>query len=955
MLSSYVCRQCRSRLSRRIAPARNPQWQPRATFFSLRRDKPQANDEATQSVPANEEPADAGEGDVSRPRIPIRYGVERRQPQRGAGRYSKHVVDGPEDNAETSPRHLRNTSEASDGATHELSASSVPGPAAAIDNALGGSTRRGRDVDRAWEIFEQNYTSRDCEALREPSLTDGALLSKGRIFQSLLEAVNVKFCKTSSPPAVTPTMVLLKYEQLGIAPPEYWTRVALSYLTYQAIEAVNNSSPKASARDLPSLLLELSSVWRLFFQCKGLKKTPLDSIDPTWNLPTVDTLPEMYHSNNFTMRMQDFHPGLMGSPTLGFCAVYFYILSDALNAVESLRQEAAPFLLFIERLLAGSRVDAVLKETYSSPRFQGLPEDVQKDIVNEINNAPRMAMSALGASGDTLTGPTTGDPTANIEAFHLKRIERAIESKASPRKFDGLWKEVEAVFTHNGVCAIPPRIYNAFLSGYMILFQAERSVEVWNHMIAHGIKPDVQSWVALLEGCEKAKDLNGLNGMWTRMLNSGTEPDNHAWTTRIHGLFSLRQVDLGLAALDEMGKRWLAAESAISSPQQKGGKKTGPTTKINNRVKPSIEAINGAVTAVVQLPPRAMYHEKRIQLVQKILAWAGNFQIKPDAITYNSLIQLYLRAGNSSTAFKLLRQMEQEGIPGDAATYTMLISFAFENTSFDNLNAKEQTEKIISLFNDVEANGLRLNAPIYGMAIDRLLKRYSNHDAVRTIMQHMQERNVVPSAHVYTSLVTFYFQQDPPAITAVDSLVDQFFTAHRVATDRYLFDRVIEGYATHGEVGKMMSVLTRISKRGGLPGWRALTAVIEALAQDGDIDRARNVVREVEHGTGVAQGGIMGTKEAESKFWAAVRANGVGSENARMGDMMSSGALSGSRGASTEQIMAQAQDRPSTEGEPTTGIENERDPPSPPIEDQEDVHGFLTDEHEDIHSRVQKP
>ncbi|KAH7080922.1 hypothetical protein FB567DRAFT_116248 [Paraphoma chrysanthemicola] len=953
MLSSYICRQCRYRLSRRIAPARSLQWQPRATFFSLRQDKPPADDEPTQSALANEEPAGAGEGDVSQSRIPIRYEVERRQPQRSAGRYSKHVLDGPEENAETSSRHQRNTWEASNRATHEFPDGAAPGPAAAIDNALGGATRRERDVDRAWEIFEQNYTSRDCEALRKPSLTDGALLKKGRIFQSLLEAVNAKFCKTSTPPAVTPTMVLLKYEQLGIAPPEYWSRVALSYLTYRAIWAVNNPSPKASARDLPSLLLELSSVWRLFFQCKGLKKMTLDTIDTKWNLPAVDTLPEMYHSNNFTMRMQDFHPGLMGSPTLGFCAVYFYILSDAMNAVESLRQQAAPFLLFLERLLASSRVDAVLKETHTSSRFQDLPKDVQKDIVNEINNAPKMAISALGASGDTLTGPTTGDPAANIEAFHLKRIERAIESKASPRKFYGLWRAAEAEFTHNGVCAIPPRIYNAFLSGYMILFQAERCVEVWNHMIAHGIKPDVQSWVALLEGCEKSKDLNGLNGTWTRMLNSGIEPDNHAWTTRVHGLFSLRQVDLGLAALDDMGKRWLAAENAITSPQEKGGKKSRPTTKINNRVKPSVEAINGAITAVVQLP--VMYHEKRIQLVQKILAWAGNFQIKPDAITYNSLIQLYLRAGNSAMAFKLLRQMEQEGIPGDAATYTMLISFALENTSFDSLNAKEQTEKIISLFNDVEANGQRLNAPIYGMAINRLLQRYSNHDAVRTIMQHMQERNVAPSAHVYTSLVKFYFQQDPPAITTVDSLVEQFFTAHRIATDRYLFDCVIEGYATHGEVGKMMSVLTRVSKRGGLPGWRALTAVIEALAQDGDIDRARSVVREVEHGTGVAQGGIMGPREAESKFWAAVRAHGVGLENARMGDMMNTGALSGRRDATEEQMMGQAQNKPSTEGESTTGIEHERDPPLPPIEDQEDVHGFLTDEHEDIHSRIQKP
>ncbi|KAF2028931.1 hypothetical protein EK21DRAFT_68821 [Setomelanomma holmii] len=916
MLGSYVCKQCRARLSRHILPIRNPQWQPRASFISLR-DNPQDEAEELQSNPPSQDQATVASDEGSGPpRIPIRYTGENTQPRWGAGRYSRHVehINGQD----ATPSTRQSTKE------QPRAVGLDQGPASAIQRALSNTKNPGRR-NKAWQIFEQSYTSRDCKALQEPSLSDAAVLTKGRVFQNLLESVNGAFCKATIKPAVTPTMVLLKFEQLGIAAPEYWTRSTLQYLTHQAIMAVNNSQ-QDSTRDLPAILLELTS---------------------------------------------DFHPGHLGNPTLGFCAMYFYTVSDAMETIGPLYQEAKPFLLFLERLLAGSRVDSVLKATYKSPRFGALPEDIQKDIINEIDNAPLRAMTALGTSGETLTEPETGDPAANLEAFHLKRIARAILEKASVRTLNNLWAEVESAFTKNNKCVIPPRIYNAFLSGYIMLLHAPRSVEIWNHMIANGVQPDVQSWVALLEGCEKAKDFNGFNAMWTRMLNSGIEPDNHAWTTRVHGLFSLRKIDLGLAALDDMAKRWSAGEATLADTRQsrphKGVKSAAP--KVNKCVKPSIEVINGAVTALVQLPARAMYHEKRIQFVQKILAWAGNFQIKPDAITYNSLIQLYLRAGDSGTAFRILRQMEHGSISADAATHTMLITFSFENKSFDNITEAQQTEKIISLIDSIEASGLKLNAYIYGAAIDRLLKQYSNYNAVRTIIQHMHDRNMVPSAHVYTSLVTYYFQQDPPAIAAVDSLVDQFFTSHRIVTDRILFDRIIEGYAAHGEVGKMMSVLTRMSKQGVLPGWSALTAVIEALVRDGDFDRARDVARQVEHGVGVAEGGIMGTAQGESRFFAVVRAHGVGMEDAKMGDFMSNGPVGAGGHGSDEQSRqphtAQDESRTTTQHE-SLPIQQEvvraqhdgrrdRDSVQAAIEDEEDVHSFLTDEHEDIHSRVHKP
>jgi pentatricopeptide repeat protein len=965
MLSSYVCRQCRARLTRRIVPARGPQWQPRATFLSFRKDKPHDNREATHADAQLQQDALREQGQDTT-RIGHTRNTEQLRPQRGSGRYSRLVDDVAED--EYPPASGPRISYV-DANEREPAMGPAMGPATLIARAL---EKKG-NVDKAWALFEEHYTSRDCQAFRDPSQSDLKLLEGGKIFDDIVREVNGAFCFARIKPTITPTLVLFKYEQLGLATPEHWIRQTLAFLTHEAISAIN-APPETSYLDLPSILFELVSVWRLLFQCKG-ENMQLESISKDWNLPVAESMPTNYDSADFNLRLQRYMPGLIGNSTLGFCAVYVYTISDALGANQSLHKEASPFIQVLERLLAGSYVTSLFRYMQNAKRFQSLPKTVQKDIMRDINTAPDKALKEIGAQGVTLKEDVTHSPAANLEAFHLKQIARAVESRQATGSLNHAWKEVNKAFKTDGKIAIPPRVYNAFLSGYLILNQSQGSVEVWNHMIAHGIKPDVQSWVALLEGCQKARDLEGFNTMWARMLSTGIEPDIYAWTARVHGLFHLRQIDLGLAALDDMGRRWLSAEAAISQPQSKFGKGTrtnnspSSTKTINKHTKPTVEVINAAITALVQLKKGAMMrHEKRIDYIQKLLGWARNFDIKPDAITYNSLIKLYLRASDYSTAFKVLHQMEKDGIEADMATHTMLVNMAFDSGSFNELNAVQQTEKIIRLLNDIEAGGLKLNDYVYSTAIDRFLKQYSNHDAVRQIVEHMHQRNMTPSAHAYTSLITHYFQQNPPSIVAIDSLVHQFFTSHKTSTDGVLFDRIIEGYASHGEVGKMMSVLTRMSRIGTLPGWNTLIHVVEALVRNGDYDRARTIVRDIDRSQGLAEKGIIGNTSNEKRFYDVVRNLGIDFQDDRMGDYMRSGTAGsdeGDFGMNDRPIRASRNDKVLGEQLRAQEIQqmtqNEeaqeshlREPGRVSSSNEEDVHGFLTDDHEDIHSRIHR-
>jgi pentatricopeptide repeat protein len=915
----------------RHVPSRTPQWQPRATFISLR--NPQArngadqNEAQTQQAEADLTPENDQEVPhklLDRTQTGHRGGTN--EPQR-VGRYSKYVHNPTEDMETTIDVGQLNEVA---NAEHDDGVSYAP--------RIIGLLSRGK-VDKAWALFERTYTSADCEALTNPSTSDIRLISNGRLFGNLMNAVVAAFCQGQGEPTITPTTVLFKYEQLGIASPGLWIKEALEPLTHQTILATNGGS-ETLQRDVPSLLFELLSVWRLFFQCKGANNDPLEAINPNWNLPAVEAMPLLYESTDFNYRLQVFHPKALGSPVLGFCAIYLFNSVVALKSTESLQNQAAPFLQLLSRVLAGSRVNTVLKHPAFSKTFNSLPENVQAEIRTGIETAPKRALSMLGQTSPDSEVEPKQHATTDSESFNLKVIARAVEAKASPRDLENHWKRIEMEYTQeDGKISIPSRIYNAFLSGYLVLRQAKRSVEVWNHMVTHGVKPELQTWVAMLDGCEKAKDLDGFNAMWSRMQSAGFEPDNYAWTTRIHGLMSLRQVDLGLRTLDEMGHRWQSAETVKNAPpsnskNSKGAKNLPASAKlVNNCAKPSVEVVNGAISALVQLPLKDMRQQKRVDFVQKILRWGTQFDVQPDTRTFNILMQLYLRAGDYATAFKVLKQMELKGIPADISTHTMLITAAFDNNTLDNLSEADQASRLIQMFDELEAGGLRLNNYVYATAVDRLLKQYGSHNAVRTIIDHMRSKNLAPSAHVYTSLVTYYFQQSPPAIEAVDTLLHQIFESAHSDTDKYLFDRTIEGYAEHGEVGKMMSVLTRMSKQGQHPGFQALTAVIRALVEAGDVDRARFIVRDVERGEGVAYGGVTGRIDSQRQFLQVAQSLGVGLNDERMGDMFK---MRSEASVLDEQNKIRARE----ERERSPGSKSGGDVGPP----EENIHGFLEDE-----------
>ncbi|KAF2276828.1 uncharacterized protein EI97DRAFT_433061 [Westerdykella ornata] len=891
MLSPYVCRQCRARLLPQIRSSRSLQWQPRATFISLRKIFPRAPE---PPKPDTTDDHIAAQEKLRKPEIPV---IRDSPGARGRSRYAKYAprevlstgIGQQEDVADQNPGDVgaqKSTRMPSRRSSKEAEGTLAVARALSLD-----------DLEKAWREFNALYPSKSRKTKMDAELDKANLWGGGRIFKKLLESIVRSFCKGAPVPA-TPTQVLFRFEQLdlfafaseNLRHPEYSNRLRFAYndvirdLTDEILAKLSRT--RTGGPNLDGLVTELLSVFRLMFQAAGRKKHSLDDLVGDWRLlpKPAEVRPR---GSSIVGRLHEFFI-VQISPTMAFAALTLFSLQNGgygkVNLSRSVREEGAPFAEFVACLLPYSQVDVVLQHLHYLHSYDEFPEEFLLRIVKCVKSAPAEAASLLSSreQAEKATRRESEDPISEsdaaiaVEQSLLKRIARAVQEQTHKERLERLWGEtIRTYTTTNNKVAIPTTIYNAFLTGFLALYAGDRSIAVWNHMIANGVTPDVKSWTAMLSGCEKGRDLIGLRSTWNRMIRSGTQPDVFAWTAFIHGLMSLRQLNAGFAAMDEMGRQWLAAQEAEKRAPASGAKEVSALTPDNKPPKPSTEIINGAASAIARIPPRSLSFERKLRALQEILTWAKNFSIRPDVRTYNIMIQLNITGRAWPTVHTLLQQMEADGIEPDVATYTMLVSAAFENEQFSSLSEAEQTEQVSTILSGLEGQGLKLNSYIYSATIDRLIKGYSNYSAVRAVVDHMLARNWIPSPHIYTSLITHYFRQSPPDIQSVDELWFQIMKTPGTPTDKVLFDRVIEGYASVGEIGKMMAVLTTMSMHGKLPGWVALTAVVRALADAGDWERARSVVRDVQHGEGVAKGGITGGSYGQDHFWHVVHKLGV--------------------------------------------------------------------------------
>ncbi|KAF2143315.1 uncharacterized protein K452DRAFT_268739 [Aplosporella prunicola CBS 121167] len=869
MRRPYVCPGCRHGLYRSLQPSS------RANFISLAKTKP--------------EPPAADQQQQQQPPTKLDHVPQKKKPSAPPGTKLPHLLQDASKGGSSRYSAPWNQPEAEQptqafppirrpgvGLLHSPGAIAV-----GLDEILNNPEST---VGEAWAYFQAHYTSNDCPALAAPSLQDLLKVLKGNVFSNLLTVAFREWCdKDGETNVPSPVELVGKYNSLGIMRESFWD-TALSCLAAQVLRTA--TTPPADRKRPQEALANLMVLWRAFYMEYGKLAKPeiahiaVQAYGEEWSFlpPPFELTKTTTGANNtesFEKRLQMFLPRLplLTPSMIGMSALLTFDMltreDDPLGIPQSAIMEYRPFAQFIAHLVPMSNVARMTSDMEDYLLNHGVTRHEVDGVIGRLRNSGQRVVRILGTANRS-RGQDERQLTdeERLDTSFYKRIARAAEGE-QPERVWALWEQARNTFPPRDLAqkdkiVIPNRIYHLVLEKMMQFGQPQQAIQVWNTMVANGVRPDVRAWTAMLTGCRNARDSVTLEQLWGRMLDSGIQPDAFAWSTRIHGFMVTGNTRRAMECLEDMGQIWLAAKRA----QESGKKKRGAAADAANAEaeetklppRPTIEVINTVVTVMSR---RNLHRE-----LARVLNWARSFGIPPDVVTFNTLISMALRNENSTEAMTLLGQMDEAGVAPDVATFAIILNSVFRSPTVQNAGPEVQNTKVLSVLQNMEKRGLTPNAFVFATLVDGLLKMHKNFAAAAAVLAYMRKKDVPISPHVYTILLTHYFDAaEAPDFAAVEALWSEI-QAKAIPVDAIFYDRMIEKYAHVGELGKAMTTLSRMSREGKSPGWVALDLLCRCLAFAGDWDRFLELVRDVMQGKGVVAAGLQPTRPTVvDAFW----------------------------------------------------------------------------------------
>lgn len=709
-------------------------------------------------------------------------------------------------------------------------------------------------------------------------------------FRDILVAISQKERFTGHGQRLTPADAIKVYMEHGAM--RYWWHHVLWCQLGQALQLryrnTDETQGAASNGRMRDLMNEIIQVWRLFMDMYGWNR---DSI----SVPLSSDLNDLDDKASASEPFSSWFPKRQGKRKRDGTSVAAAMTLDCLKAAglnvpmeikrlfkwffqTSNRDRSIATSSLLRAGVSSEVTEKALEgwESLTSPEVEGMPESTKKTIRSSVW---KYTMDA----SQTNVHLDWGEKGMPIRLAELDGATKLWDTEFALNLWRQFQAHLQADKTENKTDSAD-QIYARFLRTFWALRRHEHAIGVWNHMINSGHLPTQKHWNAMLSGCTRAHDFESIRSIWANMLRSGTRADTDTWTTYIHGLIYNGKWEEGLNALENLGRIWKSAPP-LTSPDTAGDTMTGTDTRKEKQttetpeghtvLRPALTPINAALSALVD--------GNNFAPIPRVLAWARSHQIPLSTFTFNILLRPIVRRGSQAAIQAHLQQMADANCAPDIVTFSIIINGLVSNptSTFHTLPPETQESTIMSVLADMERQGIEPNLFTYGTILDGLLTPGSkelardhtpNVPAARAVLAHMSARNIHPSPHIYTILVTHYFTRRPvpdlPAIASLWAAIRHSGQTYRM--DKVFFDRVIEGYADHDEIEPALRFLRMVPElHGKSAGWRALISVLKALVRCKEWGLCAELVQDAEGEGGVLmyRQGRDGIGKGKTEFW----------------------------------------------------------------------------------------
>ncbi|KAI1313625.1 hypothetical protein F5Y03DRAFT_103630 [Xylaria venustula] len=628
--------------------------------------------------------------------------------------------------------------------------------------------------------------------------------------------------------------IFRSYAELDELKPKQWV-----VLVGELVERIVNMDPSVGAQSIAehesqialrkAMLADLIESWKILSLPRlTISSSGEDQLTNNFWFPRLDkfALTKFARKGNFIAAFNTVFPqypqNYLGAPVAVLAIATYTLMHDSQRCSVDVRQNATRFMSKVASLitLVDYRDEALRKDLVNSfPKLEGYVMGLWPKIRAYLSQKP-VSLDEGSTEMYRIPGFSKGDRSVStFNAISIGNRLSRLHATGSVKQMDRLWEEFvgsELPISEERAAQIRqhPQLIDSFIKIRMTLNQPDKAVIAWNLLGKVGLKPSLRTWNLMLDGLRKARNIDGFKNIWTKLAKSGLKLDTAIWTTRVAGLIDCGDVEGGLRALEEMAKLWEKDPNMATA------------------VAPSIEPVNAAVAGLVQ--------RKQQGVAEKVLAWAGRKGIQPDVVTFNTMLRLMIRDGNrSKDVEKLFAAMQAQGVRADEATFVIVLDASFSEG--DIRNPEDQVNIVTNVASAMSAAGLELNMQTYGKMI-YLLLRSNATAAAMAVVNHLYNRNLELSPHIYTMLIEHCFQQSPPALDSVHLLVQRRRHLDFDDMDYIFYDRVVKNYALIDETMAALDVYKHVVGAGSSVSLPTLYDLLLALLRQDRHEEARYLV-----------------------------------------------------------------------------------------------------------------
>ena len=319
-------------------------------------------------------------------------------------------------------------------------------------------------------------------------------------------------------------------------------------------------------------------------------------------------------------------------------------------------------------------------------------------------------------------------------------------------------------------------IFNLILNGCGKKGDFKNLYRVYEEMLNNGIEPTNITMNTLIDAFIRNDEIDKAWNIFEKMFKNQITPDNFTLSTLFRGIKTQEHYDYlmkGINLVKERADRIdiilinVLLDACIKLKDSKdflelfdnlmNGKFSNNNpdnaSNENNIIKPDLITYNTFIKGCTQMK---LYD--KIDYVFEHLINKNDINIIPNDVTFNSLIDAYMRQNNMNKVFLLLSKMQQYHIKPDNFTYTTIIKGlnkdSFSSTKNNQSNKNNEIDLAFQLFDKVK----QISKPdeiLYNCIMDACL-RFNQVDKMLELYKEMLENGINCSSVTYGIVIKAY-------------------------------------------------------------------------------------------------------------------------------------------------------------------------------------------------------